>query len=119
MKAGCGPSRKVVGYLVAEKAGMTFSPFRLQEQRVAVHKVVDRGGPSATGAEGIRITGRSLDGLVRGNNLFIVDEKYYVAISEFPAEPAVSSGRTPVLCPRGRWMEGGQAQDFGPAVWME
>ena len=84
-----------------------------------MHKVVDRGGPSANGAEGMRITGRSLGGLVRGNDLFVVDEKYYIAIREFPAQPAVSSGRSPVLCPKGRWVGGGQAQDFGPPVWME
>ena len=40
-----------------------------------MHKVVGRGGPSASGAEGIRTTGQSLDGLVRGNDVFIVDEK--------------------------------------------
>ena len=84
-----------------------------------MHKVVDRGGPSGTGAEGIRTTGRSLDALVRRNDLFIVDEKYFIAIREFPAQPAVSSGRTRVLCPQGRWVGGGQAQDLHPAFWME
>ena len=119
VKAGCGPSIKMVGYLVAEKAGMAFNPFCPQAQRVAVHKVVDRGGPSANGVEGILTTGRGLDGLVRHNDLFLVHEKYYIAIREPPVQPAVSSGRTPVLCPQGRWVGRGQAQDFGPAIWME
>ena len=114
-----GNEGRLVGYLVAEKAGIALNSFRPQGQRVAVHKVVDRGGPSATGAEGIQITPRSLGGLVRGNDLFIVDEKYYIAIREFTAQPAVSSGRTPVLCPKGRWLGGAQAQDSAPAVWME
>ena len=92
----------MVGYLVAEKTGIAFNPFRPQGRRVTVHKVGDRSGPSATRAEGIWTTGRSLDGLVRGNGLFVVDEKDDIAIREFPAQPAVSSGRTPVLCPQGR-----------------
>ena len=81
MKAGCGSSRKIVSYLVAEKAGIALNPFRPQGQTVAVRKVVDRGCRSATRSEGIRITRRSLGGLVRGNDLFIVEEKYYIAIS--------------------------------------
>ena len=64
----------MVGYLVAQTAGMPFNPFYPQAQRVAVHKVVDCSGPSATGAKGIRSAGQNFDGLILGNNLFVVDE---------------------------------------------
>ena len=62
VKAGCTPSRKMVGYLVAKKAGMAFNPFRPQGQRVAVHKVVDRSGPSATTGRGDSNYGTKLGG---------------------------------------------------------
>ena len=63
----------MISYLLAEKAGMPFNAFYPQGQRVAEHKVVDRS-LSASGGKRIRFVGRNFDGLIRGNDLFDVDE---------------------------------------------
>ena len=72
----------MVGYLVVEKAGMPFNAFYSQPQRVGLHRVVDRSGPSANGGKGIRTAGRNYNGLIRGTNVFVVDESGNSLLSE-------------------------------------